>query len=217
MKRNIDFNEISDGKRYTSDDLVKISCNECSGCSECCKVTDDTIHLDPYDIAMLTNKLNKPFSSLLSDGLISLTVIDGIITPFLSKKDDSSCYFLSSEGRCIIHDFRPGFCRLFPLGRIYNDDSSFDYFIQIHECPYPNKTKVKIKNWLSIPGLKKYEKYVSSYHKIIKETVNILSDSSDEIAKTVNMSFLDTFFVKPYSIDNFYDDFYNRISVFKHS
>ena len=42
MKRNLTFEEISDGKRYTSGDLAKIGCGDCNGCFECCKVTEDT-------------------------------------------------------------------------------------------------------------------------------------------------------------------------------
>ena len=34
MKRYVDMNEISDGKRYTGNDMAKLGCNECEGCSE---------------------------------------------------------------------------------------------------------------------------------------------------------------------------------------
>ena len=50
MIRDVDINEISDGRRYRSGDMVKIGCAECTGCSECCRQVDDTIILDPYDI-----------------------------------------------------------------------------------------------------------------------------------------------------------------------
>ena len=33
MRRNVDLNEISDGKLYTSNDMVKADCYECQGCS----------------------------------------------------------------------------------------------------------------------------------------------------------------------------------------
>lgn len=213
MKRNLDFNEISDGKKYKYDDLVKVSCNECSGCSECCKVTEDTIHLDPYDICQLTNGIGKSFYELLSEGIISLTVIDGVITPYLNKTETGSCVFLSEAGRCNIHSLRPGFCRLFPLGRIYNEDNSFDYFIQVHECPYPNKTKIKVSKWLGIPNIKEYEKYISKYHELTKKiSLAFISESEEEIRK-MNTVFLSVLFANPYSFDNFYDDFYNRINL----
>ena len=50
MEREIDLKEITDGKFYTANYMVKIGCNDCKGCSECCRVVEDTIILDPYDI-----------------------------------------------------------------------------------------------------------------------------------------------------------------------
>lgn len=34
MKRNIDLNEISDGRLYSSGDMVKADCHDCAGCSD---------------------------------------------------------------------------------------------------------------------------------------------------------------------------------------
>lgn len=211
MKRNLDFNEISDGKRYGSDDLARVSCNECEGCSECCKVTEDTIHLDPYDVCALTNGLGKDFAVLLNEGIIALTVIDGVITPYLNKDAAGSCVFLSQEGRCNIHSFRPGFCRLFPLGRIYNEDNTFDYFIQVHECPYPSKSKVKISKWIGINGLKDYEKFISKYHEVTKKIVKIAETGTEEELAKANTNLLRILFLNPYSPDSFFTDFYERV------
>ena len=36
MERNIDMKEVSDGKLYTSNDMVKADCGGCEGCSACC-------------------------------------------------------------------------------------------------------------------------------------------------------------------------------------
>ena len=58
MEREIDLGEVSDGKLYTSGDLVRIGCNDCTGCSECCRVVEDTILLDPYDIYQLERRLS---------------------------------------------------------------------------------------------------------------------------------------------------------------
>jgi len=212
MKRNVDFNEISDGKRYKSGDLAKISCNGCKGCSECCRVTDDTIHLDPYDICMLSVAIGKTFSEMQSIGLIALTVEEGLIVPYLAKTKDGACVFLSQEGLCRVHEFRPGFCRLFPLGRIYNEDDTFDYFIQIHECPYPTKTKVKIKQWLAIPSLSKYEQYISDYHKYISSLKNSLKSADETASRNINIMFLNQIIIAPYDSDYFYDEFYKRIN-----
>ena len=36
MKRQVTMEEISDGKLYTSNDLVKADCDDCEGCHACC-------------------------------------------------------------------------------------------------------------------------------------------------------------------------------------
>lgn len=183
---------------------MKVSCNDCAGCFECCKVTDDTIHLDPYDVYALSKGLNKDFQGLLSEGIINLTLIDGVITPYLCKKPDThTCGFLSPQGRCLIHDFRPGFCRLFPLGRIYDDEGDFKYFIQVHECPYPNKTKIKVKKWLGIPNLSKYEKFIKDWHSITKNISDCAMENPD-LAKPANMKMLNTFFSALLTTEDFY-------------
>ena len=37
MKREVDLNEISDGRLYSSGDMVKVDCHDCEGCSACCQ------------------------------------------------------------------------------------------------------------------------------------------------------------------------------------
>ncbi len=209
MKRNVDFNEISDGHKYSREDYVRVGSDDCKNCSECCKVTDDTIHLDPFDINLLSKKLNKSFEAMLNEGIINVTLTDGVITPYLCKNERSECVFLANE-RCSIHDARPGFCRLFPLGRIYDEDGSFAYFIQIHECPYPMKSEVKVKDWLGIDALPLYEEYIETWHAIIKSISETAAKGNSEMLKIQNMNLLNKFFIAPYG-DNFYEDFYNRL------
>ena len=128
MERNVDMTEISDGKRYTSNDLAKLGCGDCSGCSKCCHGMGESITLDPYDIYNLTINLKMTFNELLAESL-GLSVKDMIILPHLNlKTEGEGCLFLDENGRCSIHSFRPGICRLFPLGRIYENES-FSYFL----------------------------------------------------------------------------------------
>ena len=82
-----------------------------------------------------------------------------------AEKD--ACPFLDDKGRCMVHSHRPGLCRLFPLGRYY-EENGFRYFIQIHECPKKDRGKVKIKKWLGIGDLKSYENYVMEMARVFK-------------------------------------------------
>ena len=49
MLRELDFNEISDGKFYQSQDMVRADCGGCKGCSDCCHGMGKSVILDPYD------------------------------------------------------------------------------------------------------------------------------------------------------------------------
>ena len=101
---------------YSAHDMARISSAECAGCGACCRGMGDTIVLDPYDIWQLTAGTGKPFQALLGNCL-DLHVEEGVILPHLMmRKDTESCTFLGPDGRCTIHAFRPGICRLFPLG-----------------------------------------------------------------------------------------------------
>lgn len=216
MKRDVTFEEISDGFRYKASDDALLPCNDCSGCHECCSVTADTILLDPKDIYELSKVLNKSFLDM-QDKEIEFTVIDGVITPYLCKNEDESCIFLDKNYRCSIHKNRPGFCRLFPLGRIYNEDGSFDYFVQIHECNYPHKAKQSIEKWLGIDEITQYEQYIVSWHEIISNIRDFACECDDEnLSKQVMMKYLTAFYAKPYDTSSdFYTQFYERVALYQ--
>ena len=121
MKREISLEEISDGKLYGSSDMVKVGCDDCRGCSACCRGMGSSIVLDPYDVFRLEMGLGLSFEGLLAEA-VELNLVDGIILPNLKMSGEGeACTFLNEEGRCRIHPFRPGICRMFPLGRIYED------------------------------------------------------------------------------------------------
>ena len=160
MERRIDLAEISDGKLYGAEDMVKADCGDCEGCFACCQGMGDSILLDPYDICRLSEGLGKSFEELMKEA-VGLKMADGLILPYLKMTGEKeACSFLNSEGRCSIHTFRPGFCRLFPLGRLY-ENGSFRYFLQIHECRKENRTKVRVRKWLDTPDFAAYEQFIS--------------------------------------------------------
>ena len=80
MKRNIDLNEISDGRLYSSGDMVKADCHDCAGCSACCRGMGDSIKLDPMDIWRLKKGVGKEFTALMEQE-IELGIVDGMILP----------------------------------------------------------------------------------------------------------------------------------------
>lgn len=211
MKRNIDMSEISDGKLYHANDLVKADCGDCKGCHACCCNMGSSIVLDPLDIFRLCKNMNVSFEQLLAER-IELNVSEKVLLPNLRMGVENKCSFLNEEGRCTIHTFRPGICRLFPLGRIY-EDGSFQYFLQTHECKNENRTKIKVRKWINTEPFKKYEEFIADWHYfIVKLQEEAKEIENDKMLQTLNMYLLRTFYMKPYDMEiDFYDQFYDRL------
>lgn len=212
MKRNISLDEISDGKLYDENDMVKAGCNDCKGCSSCCRGMGDSIILDPLDIYRLTTALNKTFQELL-EVHVELGVVDGVILPHLKMAGaEEACSFLNKEGRCSIHPYRPGICRLFPLGRYY-ENGSFRYFLQNRECEKTNRTKVKVSKWIDTPDLKENRAFLTAWHYFLNDCEEMIQTNEDDtFRKNLNLYILNLFFIRPYEAEHdFYEQFVLRL------
>lgn len=213
MDMNENILEISDGKLYGNNDMVKISCHDCAGCSSCCRDMGESIWLDPYDVFQLTKNLGKSMESILAKE-VEFHVEEGLILPNIRMigEGEPACGFLSPEGRCNIHGFRPGFCRLFPLGRNY-EDGKLTYFVLKDACPAPNKSKIKINKWLNVPNLKAYESFLVEWHGLTKMLREYYGEHMEDeaVIKAVNMKFLQIFYLTPYMEEEFYQDFEKRM------
>lgn len=216
MRRNVSLEEISDGKLYGVQDMVKVGCNDCRGCSACCRGMGESVILDPLDCFRLTTGLKQSFEQLLNDKL-ELNVVDGIILPNLRMEGkEECCAFLNEEGRCSIHALRPGICRLFPLGRYY-EDGDFRYFLQKDECKHRNPSKVKVGKWIDTPNLSRNHKFVNDWHYFLKDMEELLYNSQDDaLTKNLNLYLLRQFYLLPYEGErDFYEQFEVRLAQAK--
>ena len=64
MRKVENLNEISDGRIYELNDMVRAGCQDCQGCSDCCRGMGDSILLDPLDIFRLTLNGESTFEEL---------------------------------------------------------------------------------------------------------------------------------------------------------
>lgn len=215
MRREVSLEEISDGKLYTANDMVKADCGDCAGCSACCHGMGESIVLDPLDIYRLNTGLEMSFEALMLQ-YIELNVVDGVVLPNLKMSGaKEACGFLNEKGRCSIHPYRPGICRLFPLGRYY-EDGGFQYFLQVHECKKDNRTKVKVKKWIDTPDVKKYEQFVSDWHNFLRKLQERAAESEEKTAKQISMFLLTQFYSKPYDRSrDFYPQYEERMGQAK--
>lgn len=98
MLREINLDEISDGRLYSSNDMAKTDCKGCDGCSACCHGMGNSIVLDPLDVYRLSTNLSKSVNELLT-GPLELNVVDGIILPNLKMaRAEEACSFLDTNG-----------------------------------------------------------------------------------------------------------------------
>ena len=74
MKRNVTLEEISDGRLYGGNDMVKADCHGCKGCHKCCTGMGNSVLLDPYDIYRLRQGLEKTLAQLLAEETVELSV-----------------------------------------------------------------------------------------------------------------------------------------------
>jgi Fe-S-cluster containining protein len=230
MYRDQSIEEIYDGKFYGLNDLAKIGCDGCRGCSACCRGMGNSIVLDPLDVHRLAAGLlctpaallqeheeTQPESGtrIISPVRMELGVVDGLILPSLKLDGaDESCTFLNGEGRCSVHSIRPGVCRLFPLGRFYDGNGDYTYIVQAGECPYPVKTKVKIKKWIDTPDYERYHRFVLMWHAFQKEMQIRMAELEAEAAKALCIQILQVFYLTPYSAKGFFEEFERRLNEF---
>ena len=213
MRRSVSLEEISDGRLYRNNDMVKADCHGCIGCHKCCTGMGNSVLLDPYDVYRLQQGLGKNLSRLLAEEKVELSVTDGVILPNMRMAgEEERCACLDGDGRCSIHAYRPGVCRLFPLGRIY-ENGDFKYFLQTGECRENGRSKVKVSRWIDTPDQGRNHDFICQWHSLISDLEDKLSGAEDlEESKRLNLLMLQIFYMEAYEVQqDFYGQFEERL------
>jgi hypothetical protein len=104
VKRNVTLEEISDGRLYGGNDMVKADCHGCKGCHKCCTGMGNSVLLDPYDIYRLRQGLGKTLAQLLAEETVELSVTDGVILPNMKMAgEEERCAFLDGAAAASTH------------------------------------------------------------------------------------------------------------------
>ncbi len=210
MKRRMSLSDISNLRLYDENDMVKADCMGCQGCFSCCQGMGESVILDPFDVYRLTVGLQRPMQELLASAL-ELNVVDGVVLPNLRMSGvEERCVFLNGEGRCSIYSLRPGICRIFPLGRYY-ENGSFRYFLQTGECTH-SRSKVKVGKWIDTPDYRCNREFVTGWHYLVNQAEILLRENGEEdFCRNLNLFLLNTFYMAPYDPKrDFYEQFEER-------
>ncbi len=215
MRRIGSLRDISDGRLYDWMDTVEVGCDGCQGKPVCCRGMGQSIILDPYDIYRITTKLDITFDQLLAH-MVELNVVDGIILPNLRMAgENENCVFLDQQGRCSIHSHRPGICRIFPLGRYY-EEHDFRYILQVNECPCKTTESIKAGKWIDTPNLARNKQFLIDWHYFLNEVEGLIRNAKDDNdIKNMNLYLLNQFYGKKYEVTDFYPQFYDRFGEAK--
>ncbi len=119
-------------------DLLQLSCGT-GGCgSNCCRSSAPVI-LNPYEIALICRASGMTYEDLLD--IVETDRANGF--PLVMLPRDPACHFWSEKG-CRIYGARPLACRLFPLGRVFDNGRSHLVLPERNACsglvPSPTTT-----------------------------------------------------------------------------
>lgn len=154
------------------DNKLKTGCN---ACGRCCRDREDIL-LRPIDIYNLSKELNISEVELVTkycDVYIGHTSHLPVISiKFRGNLFDSStvCPFLKKAGEniyhCRVHNRKPGVCRIYPLGRISDNEGVTTYFKQNTTCVEEKDQRVyTFEEWLG-EDYKFQEEFLKAFHEL---------------------------------------------------
>ena len=99
-------------------DPVQLACGT-AGCSANCCANGPYIVLNPYEISLICRAAGMSYEDLLD--VVETDRVNGF--PLVLLPRDPACHFWTARG-CRIYEARPLACRLFPLGRVFENGRS---------------------------------------------------------------------------------------------
>jgi Fe-S-cluster containining protein len=168
MQKDLSYN-------LTRESSFSYSCNRCK---KCCY--DKRIRLTPYEILRLARNLKITTKEFISQ----FTAEGGTILRF--RSEDGGCSLLGEEG-CTVHGDRPGACRIYPLGGLFQLDGE-DMFalvtphpesLGVYGTPATFKPSDTVASFLDAQG-------IDAYHRANKRYVELLTRLLSLVITQVN-------------------------------
>ena len=118
----------TDARVFSETDLIQISCGV-NGCSSNCCTKSAPVVLNPYEIALICRESGITYEDLLD--IVDTDRAKGF--PLVMLPRDPHCHFWTGKG-CSIYRGRPLACRLYPLGRIFEEGASYIVLPELNIC-----------------------------------------------------------------------------------
>jgi Fe-S-cluster containining protein len=118
----------SDAVPLGPSDPVQLACG-IAGCASNCCTNGPHIILNPYEIALICRASGMSYEDLLD--IVETDRVNGF--PLVMLPRESACHFWTEAG-CRIYDARPLACRLFPLGRVFENGHSVIVLPDRNKC-----------------------------------------------------------------------------------
>lgn len=170
------------------DDLMDFRCRECGECCHNRDAEERQIVLTAYDIFRIARHL----------GITAKEVTEKYGVPFehpqtnvmhirlKAKIHRGACAFLKN-GRCSIHEAKPGVCAVFPMGRATNIRDNETLYFKNHTNCGKTDTSYPVKEWLDAFHLRESEEPVMAYTKCLAEIILALQKARKKPAGIIHI------------------------------
>ncbi|MBD3227493.1 MAG: hypothetical protein GF329_04820 [Candidatus Lokiarchaeota archaeon] len=154
-------NFITDGFRY-----------KCARCASCCRDWDGIIYVSIYEVKNIADNLNLTLEEVFKDfiHMEEQTVDYGgesiELTYLAINQVDNHCVFLDENDNCIIHEYKPFLCKIYPFWSIIMEKSdNFEEYSQ--KCKGFNNQDGPLYNKEDIEEiLKSEEDYLENLNRV---------------------------------------------------
>tara|TARA_Y100000310_G_C20652122_1_gene800000 strand:- start:183 stop:800 length:618 start_codon:yes stop_codon:yes gene_type:complete len=134
---------------------------KCKQCGKCCDTT--IIHLYPFDIKNICEA--KSLTTKQFHQQHSIFKLDEDKIPRCILKNRPKCPF--KDNGCTIYDKRPIRCRLYPLGRVYQDNEIIHVISEKISPGFNTGHKQTIAEWLEQQQITKFDPLTKKWNDFI--------------------------------------------------
>jgi hypothetical protein len=139
---------------------------KCKKCGFCCQFT---IVLYPFDIMNICSHLSITTKEFLEKYGILVPDQDGILRCVLRK--NQKCLF-NKDNLCTVYEARPIRCRLFPIGRYFEEGKTY-YLLPKEKCiGFDSNKKQSIQEWIINQNVSEYDKMTEDWAKLMIKLKN---------------------------------------------